>query len=625
MTFTITKDTDRDDIEKSMRSAVKRESVRTGDSRRQRLQTNVRRQGRIYDTTLDIDVEHPTAHCEAVEDGTYNVVITGREIPQPLTEYEAMDWDWLVQRSFGLHEVGHIRYTDFEDARDQIENRFDAGDKGIAHSLHNALEDGAIEKQLSKRWPNYEAMLRTLRANIFEETDMGIADPERGGYIYPMAHATHAAVMDLWTREVYNLNIGVLDDLKDQSEEDAHFYTDDDYELFIAHILPLCEAIVPTVLSTANAQARNTEIFDFVEAVLPYIEDADADGKSQKQGDSDKQEDGAGYPDDSRDNHSDGAAMDAEQLEAEDDANPSDDDDGPQNAACDSLSDVDEDVDVQARAEVEVGDDVRDESGLSEELLDELEDMAQAMAGDELESEEIQIPTERTEDTDSARRAEEFSKPLARILRNRLQHEQRTKTLRGRRRGRLDSTSLHRTILGERDVKQRRMEPDEKDYNAVVVLDRSGSMTGRRIRSAEPAAAGITLALEEVGVDVAVFDLLTTKVHLAKPFGATTKDDMAQVCHGETGGGTPLTEVLKIARARLNQEGGKRFMVVITDGEIPGADEFEKTVRASTFPVLGVNIGGSDTGSGAYDVFKQATAGEDLGRTLQDLVEEVMF
>jgi hypothetical protein len=649
MNFDIHSDTDRSEIERTVGSTVDRETVRTSDARQRRLQKNVQRQARNWDTRVDIDEEVPTAHVESNPDGAPHVVVTGEPPEQAVTSMDGRAWDWQAQRAFGVHEVGHIRYTDMEDAHDRL-NDISRQHRGTAHSLHNAAEDGAIEKQITRRWPNYYEVLRNLRANVFGNTQPGIPDPEMGGYVFPVAHAAQAATLDLWTRQVYDLNIGTLDGLLDDSDDEYHFATEGDRELFEDEVLPLCRDLVDSALHTPNAVARNEKVFDVIEDILDVLPDADADGESQQNGRSGSGDDGAGMPDDSRDNHSGEAEADAEQLQPEEDADPSEDDEGSQSGAgggdededgdpasggagdddLEDLDDYDIDDEEAAQALEQANDDAREEAGLTGDLLDELGNMQDALADAAsdagLRSDSIVLPTEpASADEGRFNRAQTQSGRLAQILRQRLQSERRTKKLRNRRRGRLDGSNLHRTATGEKRVKQRKEEPEEKDYHCVIVLDRSGSMTSR-VGAAEEATGMLLMALEEVGVETMLLELYSNEVRLAKPFSDDTRARKDRVFHGDTSGGTPLTQVLKISRERLNQEGGNRFMFVVTDGQPSSKSDFRSALQACTFPVVGVTINDSaGAGEGCYHRSVTATPGDDLQQSLTNLVQEIMF
>ncbi|MFB6085272.1 MAG: hypothetical protein ABEJ84_00470 [Halodesulfurarchaeum sp.] len=637
MPVTLTPDVDRDALATALGRAVDRQAVRTGEARRRRLERNLRRLSRAWETTVEIDEEIRTTALDSsgpADEPEYEVTITGRRVPQPVTEYDPRAWDWLVQRALAVHEAGHIRYTDYEDWEDRLAT-LDTGDEGVAHTLHNALEDAAIETQIAERWPNYSDPLRTIRANLLENATIGIPDPERGGFVYPVAHAVHASILDVWLAAVYDLEFGVLDSLLDPADSTHHFVTDADRTLFETEVLPRLPGIVETVRSTPQSLDRNAAILDFVRTVLDLLEDADADGRTQQRGREGTGATGEGMPDDSRDNHSGESVAPADALENPDlkDIEPTER--GPGGSSLDSLSAVDVIEDVEAGAIEEAADDAREEAGVTEAALDEYEELVGSLSGDGewasdgLRSLELVIPTESWEaDETVLERVRSAYRRLARIFRNRLQHERRTAIRRGTRRGRLDPQRLYRTGVEPMpdDLRRHREEPDEKDYHVAFVLDRSASM-GRKIRQAELALGLLIYALEDVGVETSVFELYDSTVRIAKPFGVPADRNRDRLFHGRTGGATPLTTVLHIVRERLNREATRetrRVMFVLTDDRPANPRSFAQTIEATTFPVVGVNLAEAPS-TGTYTRSVAAEPGSDLQEKLRQLATEILF
>lgn len=633
MTYTVSTDDDRDTIREAVGARVDRDSIRTSDAREVRLQRNARRQARAWDATLTIDEAHPAAHVSTDFDN-FEIVVTGDAKPQPVTDYDGRAWDWLVQRCLTIHEVAHIRYTGFADWRDRVDDL--ANDlKPLANQFQDALEDAAIETQAIQRWSNYEPLLRTLRANYFHDWSPGIKDPEQGGHVYPMVHAISAAIYDLWPRDVYGLNIGVLDALADAGDTAHHFHTDHDRDLFLGDVLPLVEAVVADVLQTPNAGKRNERIIEFVDDVAPYIDQADADGKSQAARDQGGDTAVDGMPADARENHSGDAVRDAEALgDPMGGAAGGSDGDGDQPTPAEidpddlqDVADVTVDPETAARAAEEAAGDARAAVGLSEAVMDEVGELQDALAGGDGDVDRFDIPTEVPEpDLSRWGKAQQAAGQLATELAQRLQAERRTEVERHRRRGRFTGRggAAVRASMGERNVKQRTNRPDEKDYHAAVVLDRSGSMSGSDIRHAERAVAMWTLALEEVGVETMVCDLYGYDLLLSKPFGVASESRPGHLCNGRTAGGTPLSDVLDLVKGRLDRIGGRKFAVVVTDDQPANPDTFGQTVQGTTFPVLGVSITGGDPPD-YYDRAVAVDSGDAVAGQLKQLAREVMF
>ncbi len=638
MTVTITPNIDRETLARTLGQTVDRQTVRTGDHRRRRLQKNVRRLSRAWETHVEIDEDVRTSKLESerTDDGLdYEVTITGRKVPQPVTDYDPRAWDWLVQRALGVHEAGHIRYTDYADWADRLET-LDRGDEGVAHTLHNTLEDAAVETQIAARWPNYFEPLRALRANLLENANIGIPDTERGGFLYPVAHAVHATVLECWLQAVYDLEMGILGSLLDPEDHTHHFTPgSDDAALFREAVVPLSRQVVSDVLSTPDARARNEVIFTFISRILELLDTATEDGRSQQQGRTGDGETAEGMPDDSRDNESAESTAAATALAEPESAAFDPTESGPGGSDLAFTESIEMSADLQKEASEEAADDARAEAGLSAAYLDELEALRDSLGaegttpGDGLRSLELVVPTESWEaDPDLLERVRSDSKLLARIFRQRLQHERRTAIRRGTRRGRLDPQRLHRTGVEPKPtgLKRNREEPAKKDYHMAFVLDRSASMR-RKIRQAELALGLLIYALDDVDVETMVLELYDSRVRLAKPFGVPPESQRDKLFHGRTAGGTPLSTVLHIVRQRLHQEaphGTRTAMFVVTDDEPANPREFARAIEATTFPVLGVNLA-KEPSTGTYTRSVAAEPGTELQEKLRQLATEVLL
>lgn len=659
-----------DDIRTGWGRGVGREAMRTAGARRARLQRTARLRSRNYDTTLSIDTSHPTAHVDMEPDTGPEVVITGREVDQPVTDYSPEAWDWLVQRAMTIHEVGHVKYTDHDDFMDRLDDltnsirsahvaiekpdRF----KGVAKQVWNALEDGAIEAQIRQRWPNYSTPLLHLRANLFDDTENqpGIADPERGGQVMPMAGAIMAACLDLAT-----FDSGVYRQLIDADEDAYHFVSDHDRQAFMTEVVPLLPGVVADVLSEPDGAKRNQRIFAFVLDIIPVLDEADADGLAQANRDDHQ---AGGMPDDATDSNTGGGNEPADELDDMDadaardraqditdgeegaqtapvpgaagagETSPGEDGDdqggagAPDDGAGDDPMATDEDLNRQLREEV--ADQRTEEAGGSQALLDELTTIGSMMAGEaDLEDDSMDVPEgPGTGDRGRYMAYKRNSARFAQLLRQRLQKERKTKTRRGQRRGRLDSTALHRVSQGERGIKMRKSEPDEKDYAFAVVIDASGSMGGGKVREAEQTAVTVGAALEDVGADVMIARLLSNRMSLDKPFGVDMDARAGHLTTEHTGGGTPLAQVIRMTRERLNHypTTAQKAILVITDGKPGDGEAYEQALDACTMPVIGVQLtSGSGTGEEYYHRYVTAEPGTgQLQAMIQELVQEAM-
>jgi hypothetical protein len=563
------------------------------------------------------------------------VVVTGREIEQPVTDLPRSDFDFLCQRALSWHEAGHVLYTAYDHFRDELDDRFTSADKGFAKEIWNALEDGAIELQLTRKWSNSYGVMRAERANMKVAKTPAIRDPEnstenRDSYLHTMSHAIFNAIMGTWEEQVYDLEAIYRDALYDENDMSHHFLRDNganDREIFMENVKPLIDDVVPKVLSTADPKERNNIIFDFVEDVIQYVDQAQAGGKEQM--DRQDGQSANGSPDDASESHSGEAQELATELEDvdPDDLQPADVD--PDDV--DDVTEIEVDDDVQREMQKKVREQKMNESGMTDDTVDDLEDWTEALRGEEgIASDKIEFPTDDPEaNADTYERARGNSRALARVFENRLQREQRSKVKRHQRRGRYTGRggSTLRAVRGEREIKERVIEPDDKDYNFMFILDRSGSMSGKTVEEAEVALGTLGLALEDVGASTAVLDLYSSEAQLAKTLNTPMDQAKNRVFNGKACGGTPLTETVQLAKERLVREDGNNIMVVITDGCPGNADRFETAVQSCPMPVVGVSLTDMDSvpGESVYDRSTTAVPGSDLQQVLMDLAREVMF
>ncbi|MFB6176327.1 MAG: VWA domain-containing protein, partial [Halobaculum sp.] len=224
---------------------------------------------------------------------------------------------------------------------------------------------------------------------------------------------------------------------------------------------------------------------------------------------------------------------------------------------------------------------------------------------------------------------------LGRIFDQRLQNERRSERRRGRRRGRLDPRSLPRLARNDPRVFRSDDEPDEKEYAMVLVLDRSGSMS-KTIGVAERAVATLAQALESVGVETCLVEMYRSSARIAVPFTVETAAVPEAVLTGETSGGTPLAEVLAIAREYVARTDGDPAMITVTDGKPSDEVAYREQLRQTPFPVLGVYVDPSarshrraaarhDDSAPFYDQRRIVVDPAELSETLERLAREVMF
>jgi Mg-chelatase subunit ChlD len=251
-------------------------------------------------------------------------------------------------------------------------------------------------------------------------------------------------------------------------------------------------------------------------------------------------------------------------------------------------------------------------------------------ASDEYRGFTMEIPEEPARDFDRERwnESQRIGNRVARDFRNRLLREKRSKVKRGKRRGQFDRSRMVHAARGSTRVFKKEEEGDEKDYSCMVVLDRSGSMSSDGINEAEMAVTALTSALEDVGVDSSVLDLYHSEARLVKSFGQETKDVKEHLVNSSASGGTPLTEVLHLARERVSDHDNP-FMIVITDGRPGSPDTYREELDKCHFPVLGVYLTGNqkpdDEKYFHRQVYVNGRETDELRTKLHNLANEVLF
>jgi len=179
---------------------------------------------------------------------------------------------------------------------------------------------------------------------------------------------------------------------------------------------------------------------------------------------------------------------------------------------------------------------------------------------------------------------------------------------------------------GSTRVFEREQEGNEKDYDCMVVVDRSGSMGGVRMELAEDAVTTLALSLEEVGVGVSVLGMLNHTGTLENAFGRDIENDRGMLLSNATGGSTPLSKTLALGRERMEQkaDSDNRFMIVVTDGKPDNEQQYREELNKCTFPVLGVYV---DTAADDSDLFHRQVkvSSGDIEEAVTRLARQAMM
>jgi Mg-chelatase subunit ChlD len=174
-------------------------------------------------------------------------------------------------------------------------------------------------------------------------------------------------------------------------------------------------------------------------------------------------------------------------------------------------------------------------------------------------------------------------------LRMALRESRRDQTRSGVTSGSFDRRRAGALARGDVNAFSVRQPGDEKQYDLVLVLDRSSSMSDL-IDTAEDAVARFALACEDLGINVAIMDFVNGDARLIKPFSVETEHVQASLMSGETGGGTPLTDVLGLARRLLDQRRDSPLVIIITDGKPGSPDDYQRELQQTYAPVCGLTL-----------------------------------
>lgn len=543
------------------------------------------------------------------------------EIHIPVARFDQVDtdqptavWDRRVQFALLFHELGHVTYSDFERFEERQAD-VDPRHRELFRSVYNAAEDVVVEAQLAGEF----SLARDFRT--LNDTFRALQRQDHERYVDAFAPD------DAFTFTVYEaLCIGILahgfgTESRFQAilDPDADQYRvhDDRRDVLVA-LAPAIDAFVDEMLATPDGAARVDRSVAFFETVRDALADLPAVQRIRLQTE--------GFRPVEAGEFAIGPARPATDLPPDADATADSGRDGPRaggsraDGAGGGRGDTTGAGRGRGRPATRVGG--SDSSGRSGHAGTDTESPAdEPLAALLDDGDRTQSPLEReaaslldlvnaddvglesasvvdVDDVDGDRRrwaaATRRADPLADDLRTALRRRRRADERPGERTGRIDPQRLARAAQGRDRVFKRRTHGDDRDYRCLVVLDRSGSMHGDRIRDAETATAQLVSALHAVGVDVSVLSLLENRPHLELPFGGTPARYADALTTERAHGWTPLSDTLEIARHRLDTGAGSRpFIVVVTDGHPDDEDAFLDQLERCTVPVYGVYIDGA--------------------------------
>lgn len=610
----------------------------TTDRRSERRREELQRLANVLtDPDLDIRVTFQAESAFArpgpeTAPHDFEIHVPVKRFEQVRTQQASAVWDRRVQFGLLFHELGHVMYSDFE-RFEHRQSEVKPRHRDLFRSCYNAAEDVVIETQLAAEF----SLARDFQA--LNETFRELQQQDHQRYVETVAPD------DALTFTVYEaLCIGILErGFGSESRfraildpgEDRYRVHDGRRDVLVA-LAPAIDSFVADMLSLPSGSGRvdrsveffrtardalaelptvqsirmQTEGFRPVEAGefvldpgghatdLPPREDA-AGGASQ--GDGADENPPSANESDGR-NHTGGASRSSDRSPG----------DGSSTHATD---------DEPITALLEDGD--RGQSPLEREAAKLLE----LVRADDLGLDRTGVVEVETVEGNRRRwaAAKRRAEPLANDLRSTLRRRRRADERAGQRTGRIDPQRLARAAQGRDRVFKRRVRGDERDYRCLIVLDRSGSMRGDRIKQAETATAQLVYALHDVGVDVSVLSLLDDAPYLELPFGGTPDRYADAITTQRAHGWTPLSDTLEIARHRLDAGAGSRpFIVVVTDGHPDDEDAFSAQLDRCNVPVYGVYVDGTPDDHARFFDRIVYTDSESLDATLRALARRLI-
>lgn len=244
-----------------------------------------------------------------------------------------------------------------------------------------------------------------------------------------------------------------------------------------------------------------------------------------------------------------------------------------------------------------------------DDLVEGIEDLRAALKGGEADLGEIEFMPR--EDTKAApqrwRTIEENGQELARVLDAALPDTAPTGDRHGTRSGKLSKRRLAGVPVGKTNVFRRKRQPEQKDYDIVLVLDRSGSMVyndhardyfdipadiPHPVEIAEETVAAFARAFEhpQLNANVAIIDFYNNQPRLIKPFTTDTAFVKDSLLSSKAKQATPLTEVTDLASSWLDERGNDSIIITVTDGEAADVPAFQDAVNTTSTPVAGITL-----------------------------------
>jgi Mg-chelatase subunit ChlD len=182
----------------------------------------------------------------------------------------------------------------------------------------------------------------------------------------------------------------------------------------------------------------------------------------------------------------------------------------------------------------------------------------------------------------------------ARLVSDTLAHEltleNQDSTMTGYTNGRFDAKHAWRLSMGDTSVFSAAVPGGEKQYHIVLILDRSGSMRGANIEGATESVTTFAHAAEQVGINVSVIDFVDNTARFVKPAVIPTREVAPALLSRATGGGTPLSDALSMARTLTHIKREQPIIITLTDGKPEEVDDVIDEMNEAHAPVCSITL-----------------------------------
>lgn len=158
-----------------------------------------------------------------------------------------------------------------------------------------------------------------------------------------------------------------------------------------------------------------------------------------------------------------------------------------------------------------------------------------------------------------------FKARLSSIMKDNI-YDRRTK---GRTRGKLDMTRLYKVPTGSRSIFTQKQSMRGKHYSVVLLVDTSGSMSGRKSHLAAESTVFVVKQLTDLGIDVGVIRF-SGEVFVLKDLKAKPDYDYIYSQIYRARGSNCDYQGMRRAYKMLEKAEGKKVMLMLSDGEPTG-------------------------------------------------------